>query len=174
MRTGAYRKIFIFIFLSFIYFIPFPGHFLDDFFDLVWLCFVYFFFSVGEGVFLGFDFSLDFNNIYTHYFLTFLFLTRVPFDLLFGFTSEFLLGFFKQKLRTQKIKTKNSPFPNHFYEPLSAFNCLGVAQNNHCETTATIHAMTTVHTLQQQQQQQQYQQSQNSAINTCAARRPQT
>lgn len=90
------------------------------------------------GVFLGFDFSLGFNNIYTHSFLTFLFLTRVPFDLLFGFTSEFLLGFFKQKLRTQKIKTKNSPFPNHFYEPLSAFNCLGVAQNNHCETTATI------------------------------------
>lgn len=125
------------------------------------------------GVFLGFDFSLDFNNIYTHSFLTFLFLTRVSFDLLFGFTSEFLLGFFKQKLRTQKIKTKNSPFPNHFYEPLSAFNCLGVAQNNHCETTATIYAMTTVHTLQQQQQQQ-YQQSQNSAINTCAARRPQT
>lgn len=115
---------FYFYFLSFIYFIPFPGHFLDDFFDLVWLCFVYFFFSVGEvvgwsvGVFLGFDFSLDFNNIYTHSFLTFLFLTRIPFDLLFGFTSEFLLGFFLNKnCARKKLKLKilrfQITFTNH-------------------------------------------------------------
>lgn len=133
-----------FLFFIFHLFHSISWPFFGWFFDLVWLCFVYFFFSVGEkvGWSVGFFLALTFHLIsiiFTHILFWHFYFWRAFRLICYSVSLQnFCLDFFKQKLRTQKIKTKNSPFPNHFYEPLSAFNCLGVAQNNHCETTATI------------------------------------